>query len=327
MISQIKCKILRNFIYYIILIWLIQACSKESKNDKPEVFNYDCFTGTIAFSRSSGKIVILDGDRKKDTLLTVPGNAIIWNASVSLSPDVKNIAYSGLTGEGYQIFNLNLTSGDNQKLTKSGSGFVEHYTCPVWSADGQNIFYIRGGQIIPGPVFSIKPDGTELKQISDFPVYKRISVSRDKSFIVYSSTDQPQGIYSYNIQDKSKNQIKIYDSTFTAYSPVLSPDEMKIAFVLRHGFNEQGNPPFYYRIITINIDGTMEKIIADLPFERYVIDTYVTWSPDGTKLGLNYGGAINGDQGSHIFVINNDGTNMIQITFNSDYDDAPSWID
>jgi Tol biopolymer transport system component len=78
--------------------------------------------------------------------------------------------------------------------------------------------------------------------------------------------------------------------------------------------------------MTINLDGTDEKLVKELPMVRYAIDTYVTWSPDGTMLALNYGGASNGDQGSHIFIINSDGTGLTQVTNNTDFDNAPSWV-
>jgi Tol biopolymer transport system component len=84
--------------------------------------------------------------------------------------------------------------------------------------------------------------------------------------------------------------------------------------------------PYFFRIITINTDGTNESIVTELP-DNNVTDTYVTWSPDGTKLAFNYGvDVINGDQGSHIYIINSDGSGLIQVTHSTNYDGAPSWI-
>lgn len=285
----------------------------------------------MAFSRSSGKIIILDGDRKTDTCLTILNEEPIWEASVSLSPNSEFITYSANAEGGYQVFKMSVNGENPLKLTKSLSGFVENYTSPVWSADGGNIFYVANGLYILGPVYSIKPDGTDLKQITDFEVYRRVSVSKDNSFLVYSDIkmfeDPPKsGIYLYIIQEDSIRQIKSYDYNYTAYSPVLSPDEKKIAYVLRHGPNEQGTAPFFFRIIIVNTDGTDEKLVTELPFILYRNDVYVTWSPDGTKLSFNYGSGMNDDDGSHIFIINSDGTGLTQVTSNTDYDGAPSWI-
>jgi len=314
-----------------IILSLVTGCCKEDPAESPEVFNYNNLNGKMAFSRSSGKIIILDGDRKTDTCLTILNEETIWEASVSLSPNGESITYSANAADGYQVFKMSVNGENILKLTKSQSGFAEHYTCPVWNSDGNNIFYAANGLYILGPVFSIKPDGTDLKQITDFEVYRRVSVSRDNSFIVYSALklfeDPPEsGIYLYSIQDDLIRQIRTYDNNYTAYSPVLSPDEKKIAFVLRHGPNEQGTIPFFFRILIVNIDGTDEKLVIELPFILYRNDVYVTWSPDGTKLSFNYGSGMNDDNGSHIFIINSDGTGLTQVTSNTDYDGAPSWI-
>lgn len=323
---------MRIGILLIVLSWLFTGCKKGTgENQIIEVINYTNLKGIIAFSRSDGKIIILDGDKKTDTTLTIKGGANIWEASVALSADAKYISYSALADEGYQVYKMSVSGSNNLKLTKSSSGFVEHYDCPVWSSGGDQIFYVANGLIIMGPVYSIKPDGTDLKQITDFDVYRRISVSNDNSSIVYANVPFfpgiEQGIYYYTILTDSIKKIITYDSTYTAYSPVLSPDNKKVAFVLRHGFNEQGAPPFFFRIMTINLDGTEEKLVKELPIVNYVIDTYVTWSPDGRMLAFNYGGALNGDQGSHIFIINSDGTGLSQVTSNTDYDNAPSWAE
>jgi Tol biopolymer transport system component len=321
---------MRIGVLLIILSWIILSCNKKSNNPVlPEVINYDQLNGTMAFCRSAGKIMILNGDKKTDTTLIIKDLEFFDNASVSLSADEENIAYSANTDEGAMVFTASVKGSNNLKLTKNLSGFVEYYICPIWSSDGANIYYVDNGWIILGPVFSIKPDGTDLKQITKFDVYRRISVSKDKGFIAYASSgipiNTPQGIYLYFIQKDSIKQIKTYNNNLVAYSPVLSPDEKKIAFVLRHGPNDPGTSPYFYRIITINIDGTDESIVIELPYYN-VIDTYVTWSPDGTKLAYNYGVDINSDQGSHIFIINSDGTGLVQVTHSTDYDGAPSWV-
>jgi Tol biopolymer transport system component len=319
---------LRIVVLFMILSLFADGCNKKSVSDDVPEVNYHNMNGIMAFSRSDGKIIILNGDKQTSTSLII-NNGSILDASVSLSTDGENISYSAFTNEGYQIFKMSLDGTNNLKLTKSTSGFVEHYMCPVWSADGSNIFFVKNGLILLGPVYSIHPDGTNLKQITDFDVYRRVSVSKDNSFIIYSAPPaqvvSQTGIYSYIIQDKSIKKIKTYDNSLTAYSPALSPDEKKVAFLLRHGPNEPGTSPYFIRIMTINLDGTDEMLVKEL-IESNVTESFVTWSPDGTKLAYNYGSGVTGDQGSHIFIINSDGTGLTQVTHNKDYDGAPSWI-
>ncbi|MCK7537434.1 MAG: hypothetical protein MZV63_44005 [Marinilabiliales bacterium] len=76
----------------------------------------------------------------------------------------------------------------------------------------------------------------------------------------------------------------------------------------------------------VKIDGTGENLVIELPFEIYRSDVFVTWSPDGAKLAYNFGSGMNDDEGSHIFIINTDGTGLTQVTSNTDYDGAPCWI-
>lgn len=316
------------FLFFSVLLW---GCKKNT--DSPgdsETFNYNSLTGKIAFSRSNGRIVILDGNKKTSTFLTTKDKESLWDASVSLSPDGESITYSACANDGYQIYRMDAEGGNYLKLTKSNSSFAENYTCPICSADDNNIFYVANGLIILGPVYIIKPDGSDLRQITDFDVYRRISVSKDNSFLVYAVPqdwiNNSNGIALYTTQDDSVRQIKMYDNFYTAYSPVLSPDEKKIAFIVRHGPNESGTPPYFFRVISINIDGTDEKLIKELPFVNYATDTYVTWSPDGNKLAFNFGGEMISDFDSHIFIINVDGTGLTQVTSNTDFDGAPSWI-
>lgn len=320
---------MRIIILAIILSLVLCDCNKK-QTDVPEVFNFSNLDGKMAFSRSSGKIIILDGDKKTDTCVTSINEEPIWDASVSLSPDGDYITYSAGVEDGYQVFKMSVKGRDNLKLTKSTSGFVEHYTSPLWSADGERIYYVENGLYILGPVYSIRPDGADITQITDFAVYRRVSISKDNSFVVFSNAasvaPSANGIYLYNTQESSISQIITYNDIYTAYSPVLSPDEKKIAFVLRHGPNEQGIAPFFFRIMIVKIDGTGENLVIELPFEIYRSDVFVTWSPDGAKLAYNFGSGMNDDDGSHIFIINTDGTGLTQVTSNTDYDGAPCWI-
>ena len=320
------------FILLLIFPAFMCGCKKTDPPSETETFNFTGLTGKLAFPRSNGKIVILDGDNKTSKYLLTKDQESLWSgSSVSLSPDGKTIAYSACANDGYQIHKMSVEGDEYIKLTESLSGFVEHYLCPVWSSDGQRIYYVENGLIILGVVFSIKPDGTDRQQLTDFSVYRSVSVSKDQSFIVFAGmtgmTENTQGIAQYFFQDGTIKEIVACDNTLRAYSPDISPDGNKIAYVLRHGPDEMGDPPYYYRIMIINIDGSGEALVRELPFKRYVIDTYVIWSPDGTKLAYNFGGESEDKSESHIYVVNFDGTDPIRVTDIPDYDGAPSWIE
>jgi Tol biopolymer transport system component len=318
---------------FLILFCLTVSCKKDSGNESlPETFNYEKLTGKMAFSRSSGKIVILNGTTKTDTAIYTKNNDPIWDdGSVAFSPDGKKIAYSALTNEGYQIHTISVNGTGAIKLSLSLSGYEEHYIGPVWNSTGDKIYYVANSLLQNGPVFRITTDGKTIDQITEFNVFKRISVSQDNSFIVYASSrvspGAQQGICTFDIQYHGIQQLKMYDNNFTAYSPALSPDQKKIAYVLRHCYDEEGTAPFFFRIITMDIDGSNEFQVIELLVMRYVADTFVTWSPDGTKLAYNYGAELGGKPGAQIYIINADGTGLSQVTDNTtDYDGCPSWV-
>ena len=102
--------------------------------------------------------------------------------------------------------------------------------------------------------------------------------------------------------------------------PRASPDESKIAYVVRNGTYT------LFRIMTVNIDGTEESVVIELPSEEYITDPNVTWSPDGSKLAFDWGSKINNEYKSHIYVVNLDGSDMTQITNSPEYDTAPDWV-
>jgi Tol biopolymer transport system component len=318
------CSVSIWFRVILILSVSLWGCSKDTI-DKTETINYDNLSGKMAFSRSEGKIVIIDADKKNTTTITTKDNASLWEASVSLSPDGNMVAYAAYhyTYDLYQLFTMSVGGGNYAQLTSNSW----HSFCPIWNADGTQLFYIYGASNT-GQIYNIMSNGSNNSKITDFEAYGRISVSKNGNLLVFASGElgSPKGIFLYDIRKDSLTQIIPNDSTNSAYSPVLSPDEQKIVFILRHGFNEQGTSPYFFKIMIVNMDGSDEKMVVELPFVSYIDDTYVTWSPDGTKLAFNYGSGMNDDQWSHIFLINSDGSDLTQITHNTNYDGAPSWI-
>lgn len=326
-----------NFIRKFTLSWIIAltgflpGCKKTT--EEAETIPYEYLDGKIAFSQMDGKIMIIDADKKTTTRVNAKDNAGIWEGSVSFSPDGGELVYSAYDfkyGIGYQIFTMSATGENYFQVTSPEAGNNSiHNFCPVWNYAGTKLFYINGA-VNSGNVFSILPDGTQNTKVTDFEAYGKVSVSKDGNRIALAYSkgefEIPQSIDIYNIEKDSLAKITHNDSTISAYSPVFSPDEKKIAFVQRHGPGEFGNPPYYFRILTVNVDGTDENKVTELPFIWYIDDTYLNWSPDGTKLIFNFGSGFNNDPGSHIFLIHSDGTGLVQITNHEGYDGAPSWV-
>jgi len=242
-----------TFVTIVIVLMLFSCQKSENKEVKVEI-NYGNLSGKMAFSDNRYKITIIDFDSKSISEVTPKDNAIIWNGTVSLSPDGERIAYAGITKDypGYQIFTMSCMGGDYKQFTKSISGNTEHYTSPIWNSDGSKIYYIEAGFIIGGPVYSISPNGENNTKIVDYGLLDRVDISKNGEHLLMGFTQG--GIYIYDMQNKSLEKLVSIDPTYYGYCHVFSPDETKIAYVLRHG-NIDRNPPYYFKIMIMNADG------------------------------------------------------------------------
>jgi Tol biopolymer transport system component len=311
-----------------ILLVLFWGCSKDT-HAKPETIYYGNFTGRIAFARPfPARIVVIDFNNKSTRTITTKWNGTITDGFVSLSPDGEIVTFSGSTKDNSsQIFTMSVNDGSYSQLTNpfSSSSIFYDNQLPIWSTEGTKIYYINPFWRLTytaGQVYSIFPDGKNIIKIDSLRSIGRISVTKEENLILASGFS---GIFSYDVQKKTAKQLTYNDSTSIAVCVVLSPDEQKIAYVLRHGANEYGTPPYYFKIMTVDIDGTSEKTVINLPWNSYWGTVNVVWSPDGTKLAYNVGGADYRET-DHLFIINLDGTGLTQITNSSFSDGAPSWI-
>ena len=147
----------------------------------------------------------------------------------SWSPDGKRIAYRfwGAT-EGLRI--MDVATGAVQVLT------TEYDNMPFWSPDGSLIAFTRKHDGNNFDIYTIRPDGSGLRQLTTTPANDAHAVwTADSKFLMWNS-----GIYGF------KDEAALYDNTFQPYGG----------------------------IFVMNADGSNKRQLTDSPWEdsmpRYV---------------------------------------------------------
>ncbi len=262
----------------------------------------------IAFSsdRDGGaaEIYLMRADGKKQTRLTTNTEQ---DYSPAWSPDRRRIAFVSRAEDGGFDGNIFVMNADGTGLMQLTTDPL-HEEHPDWSPDGSKIAFSRDGQIIV-----MNADGSnqtpvphELNDSDSDPDWSpdgtRFVFTRDRG------RTQTESIWVMNVD--GSGAVQLTESNFHDGGASWSPDGSKIAFI-------SDRPAGRYQIWVMNADGSGQTAVpvAVLP------NSAPTWSLDGSKLAFSaFGGA-----GEDIYVVNIDGTGLIQLTDNPAADRTPAW--
>ena len=160
-------------------------------------------------------------------------------------------------------------------------------------------------------VFTIKPDGTGLKRITDVPRAdpgaENPSWSPDGSTIAFDAA-VPSGVSIFTVPagGVSPTQLPLGVGNFNG-DPAYSPDGSQLSFDQDVG----DAAPTVHGIFVANVDGNNAHRLTTGIATKQAFDTESQWSPDGTMIAFT---RVKNERQAAIFTIRIDGSGLTQLT-------------
>jgi Tol biopolymer transport system component len=243
------------------------------------------------------------------------------------SPDGRQIAFlsdrHNKTGV-YSIYIMNADGSHVQRLTNTGGN---DYT-PRWSPDGTTIMFrsVMNGQ---SDIYSVAVDGSSLTNLTDDPGEDWSPAwSPDGSWIAFQ-TDRDGNWEIYIMNADGSGQTNITNNPADDEMPFWKPNSgksaaisttKKLAFVASKGDE----------MALFTIDSAGENL-TQLTQEKMLIMNPV-WSPESNQIAFEacVGGSLSTDCPAgvsfDIFLVDQDGSNLLNLTKDPSMDRYPTWI-
>jgi Tol biopolymer transport system component len=271
--------------------------TKNTASDSFPVWSPD--GARIAFvSRRNGNqdIYVMNANGRSPTRLTTHAAD---DYQPAWSPDGSRIAFVSARHGNPEIYVMNADGSGQTRLTNN----TNNDRLPVWSPDGSTIAFndiddiyligasgggvtnLTNGALNSGGPIAWAPDGQRL------------------AFANY-----PARIHVINVDGTDLTHLTANGG---GYSPRWSPDGERIAFFS----HRDGN----FEVYVMNGDGTglatnLSNHVAD--------DRHPVWSPDGTRIAFLSNRSANPNE---LHLMNADGTDVVQLTFNAAEESLPTW--
>lgn len=150
---------------------------------------------------STAKIMMI---KKDGTGLHALTDGTINSGFPSFSPDGKQVVYRTWGGKDEGLRIINIEDKSIKVLT------TDYDNLPFWSPDGKLISFTRKHDGNNFDIYTIRPDGTDLRQLTTSPANDAHAMwSDDSKHLMWSS-----GIYGF------KNEAALYDDTFQPYGAI-----------------------------------------------------------------------------------------------------------
>ena len=194
----------------------------------------------------------------------------------SISPDGSKILFTYNSGEGPDLYFVNLDGSGLRQLTSDHISFIGR-----WSPDGKRIVFTSVSQFGLGLIATMGADGTG-KKILTTDLWESVGgfYTPDGKQIIFGS--QIGGLVAavWIMNTDGSHQRRLTQAALRAQPWAASPDGKRIA-----AYTNQDSPAALGNsIFVMNLDGSRMKRLAHV--SRFHHDLYPSFSPDGTKISF-----------------------------------------
>lgn len=188
--------------------------------------------------------------------------------------------------------------------------------------DYHNRILFTSGSVGNEQLFTISPDGTDLRQLTTGPFNNHNGYwSSDALRIVFNSSENGStgGEYIFEMDSDGKNRHSL-DVIGTVKG--WSPNNSQIVFVSCPLCDGGGDLSSY--ICVVNADGTGFRQLTTNPGNLLVNDDDACFSADGKKIYFDSNRGVPPQSGGEIYVMNADGSDLQRLTYFNRYTGSPS---
>jgi Tol biopolymer transport system component len=260
------------------------------------------YVSRIAILAAGGAALVAACNEGNISEPTCDERVIAYSSVRSSAPGESNIFTTCPDGSGERQLTRNVSSNSYPSWSSDRLRIAfqslrdENWEIYVMNADGSNPLNLTHSQGDPGAAF----------RSDQHPAW-----SPDGSRIVFSSSRTGEGDI-YVMDPDGDNIERITADPAPDLQPAWSPDGTRIVFAsVRDGWT---------RILVIDTDGTNEIRLTDVDGAH---DSHPAWSPNGARIAFQRWTI--GHERTDIFLMDPDGTGLVNLTDHSAHDMEPAW--
>ena len=227
-----------------------------------------------------------------------------WDDSrPSWTPDGKSLVFGSNRDGNKELYIMNVDGTNQRNLTNSS----DNEMFPAVSPDGKTIAYL--GEVDGNyDIYTINIDGSNKRRLTthakldDWPVW----IDEGKRIVFDSDRSGSWGIYVMNAD--GSNQEVLIDTDLKEIDPTASPIHKTLIYSCQQDSTRQ----------LLSFDLTSKKTIQLTHNE--LINAHPALDHSGSRIAYNAGGKF-----WDIFIMQSDGTQVLQLTKNQNDDKWPAW--